>query len=107
MQPHVMGLIALTAAAGAGSAQAVDDRGRPVWTAVYLISHRDLEAETMFTVLSSSNGTTLTLTGSHIVYVSDAMGSGLTPVAARDAQVWRCLRCGFSLFAICFRRQYT
>jgi hypothetical protein len=79
-------------AAIASAAQAMDAHGRPVWTAVYLVSHRDLAVETKFAVLSSGNGTTLTLTDTHIAYIADAAGSRRVPVATRNVQVRRCLR---------------
>ena len=69
--------------------QAMDGRGQPVWTDVYLISHRDLTAETPFTVLSSGNGTTLTLSARHMVYITDAAATARLPVAAQDVQVRR------------------
>ena len=67
--------------------KASDERGRPVWTVVYYIPHRDLKAEAAFVVLHSGNDTTLTLSDSHMVYVAAARGSTKTPVAARDVQV--------------------
>ena len=66
--------------------QAIGEGGRPVWAVVYLISHRDLTAQSTFTVLSSGNGTTLTLSGSHIVYTADVTGSGWVPAAAHGVQ---------------------
>ena len=58
-----------------------------MWTVVHQIPHRDLTVEAEFVQLSAGKGTTLTLTDTHMVYVTDAEGSTRTPVAARDVQV--------------------
>ena len=62
---------------------------RLVWTEVYRVPHRDLTMHVEFVVLSSGNGTALTLSGNHIVYVMDAAGSKQIPAAARNVQVCR------------------
>ena len=85
--PVIFNLLRAPAAAGTSSAQASDERGRPVWT-VHQVPHRDLTAQTEFVALFSGNGTTLTLSAGHMVYVADAEGStSRTPVAARDVPV--------------------
>jgi len=68
------------------SLQAADQRGRSVWTVAYHIPHRDVTAAAEFVVLSTANGTALTLTRSHMVYVANAAGSGRVPAAADDVQ---------------------
>ena len=72
--------------------QAMDKHGLPLWTTVYLVSHRDLTTKTAFTVLSSGNGITVTLSDRHMVYTTDAMGRGSLPAAAKHVQVPRGLR---------------
>ena len=69
------------------SAQTIDERGQPVWTVIYQIPHRELTADADFVELSSANGTTVTLSGSHMVYVTDAVGLSRVLAAARDVQV--------------------
>jgi len=60
-----------------------------VWSPINHIPHRQLAAATAFMVLSTGNGTALTLTGSHIVYVSDAASGPRKPASARDVKVCR------------------
>ena len=72
------------------AAQASAEDGRLVWSPITFVPHRNLEAATLFVVLSTGNGTALTLTGSHIVYVSDAASAwSRKPAPARDVKVRR------------------
>ena len=57
---------------------------------VYHVPHRDLTAETLFEVLSSGNGTALTLSDTHMVYITAATGPKRVPVEAHDIRVRRC-----------------
>ena len=69
------------------AAQAAADKGRLVWSPVNHIPQRDLAPRTGFVALSTANDTELTLTGRHIVYVSDASSGLRVPVPARDVKV--------------------
>ena len=67
--------------------QATGDDGRLVWSPVNHIPHRDGTAIAQLILLTTTNGTALTLTGSHIVYVADAASGMRRPVPARDIEV--------------------
>ena len=59
-----------------------------MWTVVHQVPHRDLTAQMEFVALScGGNGTTLTLSDSHMLYVAGAKGIERTPTAAHDVQV--------------------
>ena len=58
-----------------------------VWSPINHMPHRELAVHTTYILLSTANGTTLTLSGSHIVYVSAAASGIRTPMAARELQV--------------------
>ena len=51
------------------------------------IPHRNLAARTDFVVLSTANGTALTLSGGHIVYMRDDATGSRVPAPARDVKV--------------------
>ena len=70
-------------------AQASTADGRLVWSPINNISHRDLVERRAFVVLSTGNGTALTLTGGHMVYVVDPASRSMTPAPARDVKVRR------------------
>ena len=67
--------------------QAADGEGRAVWSPVNHIPHRDLADKAAFILLSTGNGTALTLSGTHMVYVSDAASGARMPAPARDIKV--------------------
>jgi hypothetical protein len=69
------------------STQAADERWRLVWSPINHIPHRDLAALSAFVVLSTVNGTTLTLSDGHMVYLSDVGADLRTPAPARDVKV--------------------
>ncbi len=70
--------------------QAATDDGRMIWSSVTHIPHKDLTARSAFVRLSTGNGTALTLSGSHMVYVSDGgPAARRVPAAAREVQVCR------------------
>ena len=59
-----------------------------MWSPINHIPHRDLAARAAFVVISTGNGTTLTLSGSHIVYLATGEASASRrPAAARDVKV--------------------
>ena len=58
-----------------------------VWSPVNHIPHRDVAVPTQFLLLSTANGTELTISSAHIVYVSDTASGMRTPVAVRDVKV--------------------
>ena len=68
-------------------AQAAGKDGRLIWSPVYHIPHRDLAAPSRFVRVSTANGTALTLSSEHIVYVSDTASGPRKPLAARDVKV--------------------
>ena len=59
-----------------------------MWSSVYNIPRRDLTTRLELVRLTDANGSTLTLSGSHIVYVSDVNGNRRVASAARDVKVW-------------------
>ena len=54
--------------------------------------HRDVTAPSAFLVLSTANGTELTLSGTHIIYVSEGSFAARVPVAARHVKVWEAVQ---------------
>ena len=58
-----------------------------MWSIVHHIPHRDLKTLAPFVVLSTANGTALTLSDTHIVYVADEPSEARVPAAARDVKV--------------------
>jgi len=68
-------------------AQAADEDNHLVWSPVSHIPHRNLEERTSFVVLETANGTSLTLSGTHMVYLLDAAPGSRVPAPARDVKV--------------------
>ena len=67
--------------------QAADEHGSLTWSPITHVPDRDRTARTAFVVLSTGNGTALTLSGHHIVYVSSAASQQRVPVPARNVKV--------------------
>lgn len=67
--------------------QAVGDYGRMVWSPITHIPHKDVNSPSAFVRLSTGNGTALTLSGAHMIYVSDGASARRVPAPARDIQV--------------------
>ncbi len=69
-------------------AQAADEGGHLIWSPISFIADRVLSRRTAFVRLSTANGTALTLTGNHILYVSKAAaGSPRVLTCVRDVKV--------------------
>lgn len=65
-----------------------------MWSHVTLLSHRDLLGRATLVVLSTANGTALTLSATHLVYVSKpAADSRRVPARAGDVKVCHCCSC--------------
>ena len=58
-----------------------------MWSPITHIPHRNLPARSTFVVLSTANSTALTLSDSHMVYVSDPAAGLRVPAPARDVKV--------------------
>lgn len=67
--------------------QAANNDGRMIWSPVHHIPQRELTASAEFVILATANGTALTLSDTHIVYVSDGSPGARVPAAARDVEV--------------------
>ena len=66
-----------------------------MWSPVSLISHRDMVGRAIFVMLATANGTALTLSDTHIVYVSPLATDPRRRVQARakDVKVSHCRSC--------------
>ena len=71
-------------------AQAADKDGRLTWSPVNHIPHRHLTARSRFLVLTTANGTALTLSATHLVYVSQPGSPLWVPTSAEDVKARRC-----------------
>ena len=58
-----------------------------MWSPVHNVPHRDLATRSDFVQLSTGNGTALTLSDDHMVYVSDSASTSQTPAPARDVKI--------------------
>ena len=70
-----------------------------MWSPVNHIPHRAVTAIRPFIGLTTTNGTTLTLSSSHIVYVVGTRSGERTPVPAIDIRVRE--RCSSALDVCC------
>jgi len=63
--------------------------GHLVWSPINMISHWELDGQATFVALSATNGTTLTLAATHMVYISESAADPQrrVPARARDVKV--------------------
>ena len=58
-----------------------------MWSPINHIPHRDLALKSTFVVLSTTNATTITLSATHLVYISESTSMRRMPAPAGTVKV--------------------